>query len=84
MNQTAEVSMNVAPWWKVWANPLILRYIRSRLRLRRSLGWILAIFIISTFMFFMIYLTSVNRELASTRDAARGVLLHCSRFKALS
>jgi len=67
--------MHVAPWWKLWANPIIRRYIRSRLRLRKSLGWILAIFIVSTFTFFMIYLTSVNRELASARDAARGVLL---------
>ncbi len=73
--QPSSTPMQVAPWWKIWANPLILRYIRSRLRLRRSLGWILGVFIISTFTFFMIYLTSVNRDLASSRDAARGVLI---------
>lgn len=66
---------HIAPWWKIWANPLLMRYIRSRLRLRRSLGWILTIVIVSSFMFFMIFLTSVNRELASSRDAARGVLM---------
>ena len=72
---THDSVLHVAPWWKLWANPLIQRYVRSRLRLRSALGWILTIFILSSFMFFMIYLTSVNRELASARDAARGVLL---------
>jgi hypothetical protein len=62
-------------WWKLWENPIIIRYARSRLRLRHSLGWMLAVLILSAFFCSMIYLTSVNRELASSRDAARGVLL---------
>ncbi len=67
--------LRVAPWWNLPANPLIIRYVRSRLRIRRSLGWILTTLILSSFTFFMIYLTAVNRGLASSQDAARGVLM---------
>jgi hypothetical protein len=63
------------PWWKIWTNPIIIRYMRSRLRLKRSLGWILAVFIITSFLFFTTYFTSVNRDLATAKDAARGVLI---------
>jgi hypothetical protein len=63
------------PWWKFWTNPIIIRYSRSRLRLKRSLGWILAVFIVTSFLFFTTYITSINRDLASSRDAARGVLI---------
>jgi hypothetical protein len=76
MNALSEHSvMKVEPWWKIWKNPLIIRYIRSRLRVRRALGWILGILILSSFLFFTIYLTSINRDLASPRDAARGILI---------
>jgi hypothetical protein len=68
-------SLQVSPWWNLWSNPLILRYARSRLRLRHSLGWVLTILILSSFIFFMIYLTAVNRELSSPQDAARAVIL---------
>ena len=67
--------MQVEPWWRIWTNPLIIRYIRSRLRLKRALGWVLGVFILSSFLFFTTYLTAINRELMSARDAARSVLL---------
>ena len=49
-----------APAWKIWANPIVRRYARSRLRPRGFGLWLLVILLIAAFMFFGI--RSFNRR----------------------
>lgn len=75
MNESSTVTLTIDPWWKIWTNPLIIRFVRSRLRLRKSLGWILAVIVFTSFIFFTTYFTSINHELLSPKEAARGLMI---------
>jgi len=64
-----------APVWAIWANPLILRFLRSRMRPRSAFAWILGVLMLSGFFFLTTYYTAINHGLLSARDAARAAML---------
>jgi hypothetical protein len=68
-------SLITDPVWKLWLNPLVIRSLRSRMRLRRSAPWIVAVLIFSSFLFFTTYLTATRQAEISPRDAARSLIL---------
>lgn len=75
MNTSESNSLQIVKWWKFWENPLVIRYQRSQLRLKKSLGWILAVSLLSVFLFFTIFLGAVNNDFATPKEAARAVLV---------
>ena len=59
------------PVWKLWANPILRRYCRSRLRVRGLSVWILLTLLIAGFLFFLpreLYLHQVEWDVV---DAGR-------------
>ena len=63
------------PAWALWKNPLMLRFIRSRMRPRTAFAWILGVLMLSGFFFLTTYYTAINHGLLSARDAARAAVL---------
>ena len=63
------------PTWQLWANPILRRYCRSRLRLRDLGVWLLLALILATFLFFLFRFLGLYRENLSAMDAERGPLI---------
>lgn len=57
------------------ANPLVVRGVRSRLRPMHAASWGLVTVAFTTFVFLIVYLTGVEREIASPADSARATLV---------
>ncbi|MDB4519172.1 hypothetical protein N9118_06435, partial [Akkermansiaceae bacterium] len=61
----------MVPFWKIWANPIVRRYARSRLR-PVSLGGVLLVFVlIAAFIFFSIRQGAMGQGQLELMDAAR-------------
>ncbi|NNC87921.1 MAG: hypothetical protein HKN82_05610 [Akkermansiaceae bacterium] len=63
------------PVWKVWANPIIRRYARSRLRVRGLSVGILLTLLVAGFLFFSIREGTLHRGGLEAVDANRTVLI---------
>lgn len=61
------------PLWKIWRNPLIWRYARSRLRWKRTLFWVLLVGILTTFCSLITYLPATQRAMIEPTMAARWI-----------
>lgn len=61
--------------WEIWRNPLLIRFVRSRLRPRRALIWLLITFVFTAFVFTLAYVPSVEREMMTQVEAARTTLI---------
>lgn len=61
--------------WEIWANPILKRYWRSRLRLRHLLPWALLTLIVALFVVFFMYTISERVESRSWEDGARIALI---------
>ncbi len=62
-------------WWKIWANPIFLKYRRLRLRPRPTAIWAIAIGLLATFIFTVIYLPATQREMLNPVEAARTTII---------
>ena len=71
MNEPAPIVCAPPPVWKVWANPIFLRYGRSRLRLRGLGIWLLIVLLLAGFIFFMVIETTTHRANFRPVDAHR-------------
>lgn len=70
-----KIAGNQAPLWKIWANPILRRYCRSRLR-PHGLGVSLLItLILAGFLFFMFRSYSIHRADMDVMDAERTPLI---------
>ncbi len=63
------------PAWKLWANPIIRRYCRSRLRPQALGATVLITVLVTGFVFFMIRTASMHRSSMLIVDAERTPLL---------
>jgi len=54
--------LNPPPAWRLWDNPIFVRYTRSRLRLKGLLPWLLLTVIFSTFIFLIVPISSRRFE----------------------
>lgn len=63
------------PVWKIWRNPIIRRYARSRLRARGLGIWLLLTLMIAGFIFFIARQSGTYRFNLDPVDAARGPLI---------
>lgn len=59
------------PAWKLWANPLIRRYIRARLRPQMLAVWVLLTVLLAAFVFLMFRTGAMNRSGMLDVDAER-------------
>lgn len=59
------------PFWMIWANPIVRRYARSRLRPAGLGVWALIVLLIAGFMFFGIRGAALNSDRMELIDAAR-------------
>jgi hypothetical protein len=59
------------PAWKLWANPLIRRYIRARLRPQMLAVWLLLTVLLAAFVFLMVRTGAMNRSGMLDVDAER-------------
>lgn len=69
MNPTSPVS-GPAPAWCLWRNPILKRFLRTRLRPRALGGWLLVTILLAGFIFFLcrsIALRDMERELDYAR-----------------
>jgi hypothetical protein len=64
---------HLAPVWQIWRNPLVWRYARSRLRLRKALVWFLLVGMVAYFAAAMVYLPFTERGVVEVRQAARNL-----------
>ena len=53
------------------SNPILNRYLRSRLRPKRTLFWVLLVLIITTFIYLLFNLSFVRQNMMSAQEAAR-------------
>ncbi len=70
---TPEYSGHPVPAWKIWANPIVRRYARSRLRPQALVLWLLLTLVVAGFMFFLIRAGAVYR--GAIADAERVPLI---------
>ncbi len=56
-------------------NPLLLKGLRARVRLKHALSWGVVTLTVTAFVALMTYMTMTEQELASPQDAAKSVLL---------
>ncbi len=63
------------PAWALWANPILIRYARSRLRAKQLFPWGLVVLIITCFIFFLIHTIAQRSGQLSYQDAARITLI---------
>ena len=64
-----------APAWQIWANPIVRRYARSRLRPKTFGVYLLVILLLAAFMYFGIRGGAKYRGDMSVADAARAPLI---------
>lgn len=70
-----ESTLHPVPAWRIWTNPILIRYTRSRLRPRHLVPWALVVGIVVTFLFLFLYLLFKRQIGWSTAEAARMTLL---------
>ena len=58
--------------FRLWRNPVFLRFCRSRLRLRKSIFWYLLTLIVTSFVVSLIYIIGTNSG-TPAQDVARGL-----------
>lgn len=58
------------PAWRIWDNPIFLRYTRSRLRMKGLLPWLLLTVIFSTFIILIMPITSQRLEEVRMKNSA--------------
>lgn len=59
------------PVWKIWANPIVRRYARSRLRPTSLTVWLLIYLMLAGFFYFLFRQSTMGRSGADAIDAAR-------------
>ncbi|MEJ6728523.1 MAG: hypothetical protein QNK83_05080 [Akkermansiaceae bacterium] len=65
----------VVPFWQIWANPIVRRYARSRLRPVGAFSSLLVFLMIAGFIFFLARQASMSRGGMEIVDAARTPIL---------
>lgn len=65
------LSKSSLPAWKIWKNPIFLRYCRSRLRPKKLIPWLFISLIIAGFLFATSRQTAVFRGTMELMDAER-------------
>lgn len=60
---------------KIWDNPLVVRSVRTRLRLPLLLSWTLITVVASAFLYIVIYANAAKQESISEAEAARDAIL---------
>ncbi|MDB4143604.1 hypothetical protein N9733_09095 [Akkermansiaceae bacterium] len=65
----------VVPFWQIWANPIVRRYARSRLRAVGAFSSLLVFLMIAGFIFFLARQASMSRGGMEIVDAARTPIL---------
>ncbi len=75
MNAATLPSADPLPAWKIWENPIVLRYIRSRLRTHHLLIWILLTLLVAGFIFFLLRTLTLYRGGLAPMDAERAPLV---------
>jgi len=79
-----EVNASVScPAWKIWGNPIVRRYARSRLRPQSLALWLSVILLVAGFMFFAIRTGFMYRGNLLPVDAERTPLLPLLAFQGL-
>jgi hypothetical protein len=71
------------PAWKIWANPIVRRYARSRLRPVGLGVWLLLTILIAGFLFFVSWATANSWNQSSAVDAARAPLIPLLFFQGI-
>lgn len=59
------------PAWKIWKNPIVRRYARSRLRPTSIIVWMLVYFMLAGFFYFLFRQSTMGRSGGDAIDAAR-------------
>src|SRR5690606_36051622 len=72
---SAEVARRLVGHAALWRNPAFVRFARSRLRLRKSVFWLLLTIIVATFVVMTNYLFDVNAMRMPREAAARQLFL---------
>lgn len=57
--------------WELWANPILKRYCRSRLRKKHLIPWSLIVFIVTLFIVFLLFTISQRVGSLSWTEGAR-------------
>ena len=71
--------------WKIWANPIFLRFVRSRLRPAPLATWIALILTVVAFLYFFTYLSPNTASAPRPRQrpgmrSSRSFSCRCSSF----
>ncbi len=61
--------------WEVWKNPLVLRYLRSRMRPAAAGAWLLGTLLLCGFVVLGVYLGSVEYDALERWQAARSLII---------
>jgi hypothetical protein len=75
MSTEKRLHLELPPFWKIWADPVVWRYAQSRMRVKTLIFWISLWLILTTFIISITYLTTVNREIFTAQEAARAAFL---------
>lgn len=71
----SKMSTRLIQPWELWANPVFLRYCRSRLRGKHFLPWALVVLIATLFIVFLLYTISQRTSHYDWGDGARLALV---------
>ncbi len=71
----ASPAVSPLPAWAIWANPIIRRYRRSRLRPQHLAVWLTLTLLVAGFLFFILRTVSLYRGGLSAVDAERAPLV---------
>ena len=71
------------PVWKIWANPILRRYCRSRLRLQGLSVWLLITLLIAGFIFFLAREAGLHQMGQDVVDAERNALIPLLIFQGI-
>src|SRR5882757_4778377 len=66
---SAAEATRALPTWKIWANPIVRRYARARLRTKHVVVWLILTLLPATFAFFAIQVAVIYRAKIPVNNA---------------